>query len=167
MGLLLHLFFIYISCMQKEKVLQLIDEKLAQVEEAEKASMWKGKLNFGVHLNVYKDSPYMPAFLKKRKGLNRRLLIGALVIPVIVLLFSMSYGSWPEESLLKTVVKLLLNALFTGGILIYGMLHSIVQGVNDAQQDVKKMMLRDLRQKVEALEEVSEKVVQKTGVGSF
>lgn len=167
MGLSLHLFFIYFGAMQKANVLQLIDEKLKQLEEAEKASLWKSKLSFGVHLNVYKDSPYMPAFLKKRKGLNRRLLIGALVIPVIVLLFSMSYGSWPEESLLKTVVKLVLNALFTGGILIYGMLHSIVQGANDAQQDVKKMMLRDLRQKVEALEEVSGQEAPKNAVGSF
>ncbi len=163
MGLWLHLF-LYIRIMQKEKVLQLIDEKLNQIEEAEKVNIWKGKLSFGVHQHVYKDSPYLPVILKKRKGINRRILIATFAIPVIVLLFEFSYGDWQEESIWKTVVKLLLSSLFTGGIFIYGMLLSLVNDTNSAQKEVKKLMLHDLRQKVEAIE-VNEKEVQKTGAG--
>lgn len=137
--------------MQKENVLQLIDEKLAQLEEAEKAGIWEGKINFGVHFNMYKDSLYMPAFLKKTKTVNRLLLFEAFAIPVLV--FTLSFGNWPEESIWKTVIKVLLNALFIGGIFIYGMLRSLVQEANSAQKEAKKLMLHDLRQKVESLHE--------------
>ena len=139
--------------MQKESVLQLIDEKLQQIEEAEKANFWNGKISYGVHQNVYKDSPYMPRFLKKRKGLNRAILIQAFLIPVMVLSFSYD---WLEESLWKTIIKILLNALFIGGIFIYSFLRSMVQHANNAQLEVKRLMLHDLRQKVAAMEEVRE-----------
>ena len=139
--------------MQKEKVLQLIDEKLQQIEEAEKATIWRGKLNYGVHQNVYKDSPYMPTFLKKRKSLNRLILFTAFAIPILV--HTLSFGDGPDESILKTIIKILLNALFVGGIFIYSFLRSLVRDTNSVQQEVKKMMLHDLRQKVEVMEEVS------------
>lgn len=147
--------------MQKAQVLKLIDEKLKQLEEAEKASIWDGKLNFGVHLNVYKDSPYMPAFLKKRKGLNRLILVTAFLIPVLVLSFSYD---WLEESFWKTIIKILLNALFIGGIFIYSILRSLVRDANNAQLEVKRLMLHDLRQQVEALEEVPDQLAPKKTV---
>ena len=133
-----------------------------QVEEAEKANLWKEKLNFGVHLNVYKDSPYMPSFLKKRKTISRLILFEAFAIPILVHTFGSS--EWSEESIWKTIIKILLSALVVGGIFIYTILRSLVNDTNSVQNDVKKMMLHDLRQQIEALE-TNETAVQKTGVG--
>lgn len=165
MGLSAPSIFIYIGAMQKKSVLQLIDEKLKQLDETEKESIWKGKLNFGVHLNVYKDSPYLASVLKKRKFINRLIFFEAFAIPILVHSFGSSI--WSEESIWKTIIKILLSALFVGGVFIYTILRSLVNDTNSAQNEVKRLMLHDLRQKVEMLEEVSDPAVQKTGAGSF
>lgn len=53
--------------MKKELVIEMIDEKMKQMEEASAKNILSGNLNFGLHLNLYKDSPYKEALLKKKK----------------------------------------------------------------------------------------------------
>lgn len=167
MGLLLHLFFIYISCMQKEKVLQLIDEKLAQIEEAEKKNAVKGNLNFGLHLHLYRQSPYLADFEKKRKRLRNFLWFETFFIPLM--LVGISSDLWDKffDSPFIVVAGVLVISAVSGLLFVYFPLYALIANANSVQKDVKKLMLHDLRQKVEALDEFSEKAVQKTGVGSF
>ena len=147
--------------MQKREVLQLIDEKLEQVEEAEKVNIWKGKISFGVHLHVYQHSPYLPLIIKKRKLIQRLILAETFLIPLIILTLSFGYADKADQSFWKAVVMVLVNALFLGGLFVYGLLRSLVRDTISAEKEVKKMMLHDLRQKVEALE-VSDLAVHKT-----
>jgi archaellum component FlaF (FlaF/FlaG flagellin family) len=72
-----------------------------------------------------------------------------------------------EKAFGKTTLLILINALFIGGVFIYPILRSLVRDVNSAQNEVKRLMLHDLHQKVEAMDEVSGPVVQKNAVGSF
>lgn len=147
--------------MQKAQVLQLIDEKLQQIEEAEKKNLLNGNLNFGVHMNVYKDSPIMPQFLKKRKVLLRLLLLECFLLPLFIKMSPSSTWDQLEANTLKTVVMILGTTVFNGLILFYFFLPSLVAQTNNTQKEVKKMILQDLRQKVEALE-VSDLAVHKT-----
>lgn len=148
-----HLF--YFRVMQNQKVLQLIDEKLQQLEEAEKDNVWKTKISFGVHLEVYRQSPYFHAFIKKKKLVQRLLIFQTFALPILVLTLSFGFNSQPETGFWKTVGLILINAFFVGAIFIYGILRSLVRDTISTENEVKKMMLHDLRQKVAAMEEVS------------
>ncbi len=167
MGRLLHLFFIYIGAMQKDKVLQLIDEKLAQIEEAEKKNALKGNLNFGLHLHLYRQSPYLPAFEKKRKRLHNFLWLETFLIPFV--LVGISSDLWEKffDSPFIVVTGVFVLSAISGLFFVYLPLHALIANANSAQKEVKKMMLHDLRQKVEALDEANEKAEQKNVVNSF
>ena len=138
--------------MQKNELLQLIDDKLAQLNEAEKATKWDDKLRYGVHLNLYRQSPFMEAFLKKRKNVQRQILFATFAIPILVFLWDSGFYEQWEQNPWKVVVMLLVNTLFSGLIIIYGLMRSVARTTNSAQSEVKKMMLFDLRQKVEQME---------------
>lgn len=167
MGLLLHLFFIYIRLMQKEKVLQLIDEKLAQIEEAEKKNALKGNLNFGLHLHLYRQSPYLAEFEKKRKRLVNFLWFETFLIPLM--LVGISSDLWEKffDNPILVIVGVLVLSAVSGLFFIYLPLHALIANANSVQKEVKRLMLHDLRQKVEALDEFTEKEVHKTAVDSF
>ena len=148
--------------MQKRQILQLIDEKLQQVEETEKVNIWQGKISFGVHLPLYQHSPYLQPFLKKKKVIQRLIIFETIFIPILVLTFSTGFTEKLEEAFWKTIIIVLVNALFVGFLFIYGALRSLVRDTISAQKEVKKMMLHDLRQKIEAMEEVSDRAVHTT-----
>ncbi len=133
-------------------MLHLIDDKLAQLEAAEKATKWSGKLSYGVHLDVYRQSPFWAAFLKKRKSVHQQIWFAAFAIPLIIYLWSSHFYEQLEQNIWKALVMLLVNTLFFGLIFIYGTLRSVARTTNSAQNEVKKMMLTDLRQKIEQME---------------
>ena len=155
-----HLF--YFRVMQKQEVLQLIDEKLQHLEETEKVNIWQGKISFGVHLPLYNNSPFLQAFLKKKKLIQRLIVFETFFLPFLVLTLSTGFWERLEAAFWKTIVVLLVNVFFLGLIFIYGSLRSLVRESISAQKEVKKMILHDLRQKVEALD-VTDRVAQKTG----
>lgn len=152
--------------MQKENVLQLIDEKLAQIEEAETKNKLNFNLNFGVHLHLYRQSPYLPPFLKKRKIVRRSILFNSFLLPLIMVLGQDHTWELFEANALKAVLQIFGTVVSTGLIFNYIILHTLVAYANSTQKDVKMLLLHDLRQKVEAMEETSDRVVQKTGVAS-
>ena len=138
--------------MQKNEVLQLIDEKLAQLQEAEKRNKWNERLSFGVHLQAYRQSPFMEAFLKKRKQLQREILLTSFGIPMMFYLLDSKFYDQLQENFLKAAVFLLVNTIFWGLVLRFAFIRAVALHTNNAQHEVKKMMLTDLRQKIEQLE---------------
>lgn len=153
--------------MQKQTVLQLIDEKLAQIEEAETKNRLAGNLNFGVHLHLYQQSPYLKGFEKKRKQLRTFIWMETFFIAFLLVGLNSSLFDKIAENPFKAIVGLLVSSAVSGLFFVYWPLRSLVAYTNSTQKEVKKLMLHDLRQKVESLEEVSGPVVQKTGAGSF
>jgi Na+/melibiose symporter-like transporter len=68
------------------------------------------------------------------------------------------------ENPFKAIAGLLVVSAMSGLFIVYFPLRTLVASANSTQKEVKKLMLHDLRTKVQALE-VSEKGVQKTGAG--
>ena len=136
--------------MDKESVIRIIDDKLKKIEEANIKNISKGSLNFGVHLDDYKNSPQLQAILKKRKRLITLLWVESFLIPATVIIISSDAF---EGSLIKGIMLLLVGSLFAGLIFVYFPLHSLISYSNDMQKDVKKMMLEDLKNKIEELPE--------------
>jgi len=153
--------------MQKEKVLQLINEKLAQVEEAEKKNALTGNLNFGLHLHLYRQSPYLKDFEKKRQLLHRFILLETFFIPLMVIGIDSNTFDKIAESPFTAILGIIAIAAVAGFFFVYFPLRMLIAFSNSTQKEVKKMMLHDLRQQVETLDDVSEMAAQKNVAGSF
>lgn len=135
--------------MHKNEVLRLIDEKLQQVEEAEKATKWNDKVIYGVHLQAYKQSPLLQPFLKKRKNLKTQMLLMSIMEPLMAYLLGFDFYGKLEQNPWIALIGLIGNAVFIGLVAYSTTMVSLVRDINKAQNDVKKMMLLDLREKIE------------------
>jgi hypothetical protein len=151
--------------MQKEHVLQLIDEKLAQIEEAETKNLLNGNLNFGLHVHLYRQSPYMKDFEKKRKQLRAFIWVDTFIIAFMLVGINSDLFDKISQNPFKAIVGIIVLSVVSGLLFVYYPLRSLVATANSTQKEVKKLMLYDLRQKVEALE-ANEMAAQKTGVAA-
>jgi hypothetical protein len=134
--------------MDKERVIRIIDDKLKKIEEANTKNILKGSLNVGVHLDDYKDSTQLQTILKKRKRLNTLLWVETFSIPALVII---TFSDVLDGSFIKGILLLLAGSLFAGLIFVYLPLHGLISFSNDMQKDVKKMMLEDLKNKIQEL----------------
>jgi len=136
--------------MKKELVIQMIDEKMKQMEEASSKNILTGNLNFGLHLNLYKESPFREALLKKKRNLNILLLVQTFTITaVMIIIFSNVF----EGSFLKGITLFIVETILTGFIFVYYPLQGLIVYANDVQKEVKKIILEDLKNKINKLPE--------------
>ncbi len=136
--------------MNKDAIIKIINEKIQQVEEANTKNILSGNLNIGVHLNLYKGSPYILPLLKKKKRLTTLLWVESFLIPATIIIISSDVF---EGSVIKGIMLLLVGSLIAGLIFVYFPLYGLISYSNDMQKDVKKMMLEDLKNKIEGLPE--------------
>jgi hypothetical protein len=136
---------------EKEKVLQIIDEKLRQLEEADKKNTSRGNFNFGIHLNVYENAPRLPIVLKKKKRLKKMLWVQTFFVSFFMVGIYTDFLGKMDEHFLKALVSLVLMGAMGGLIFVYFPMRTMVVETNDLQAEVKKMILEDVKQQVEAL----------------
>lgn len=152
-----HLF--YFRAMQKGEVLKLIDEKLQQIEEAETKNRFTGNLNFGLHLHLYRQSPYLKEFEKKRKMLRDFIWIETFTIAFMLVGLNSDLFDKITENPFKAIVGMLVVSAVSGLFFVYFPLRFLIANANSTQKEVKKMMLHDLHQKIEALDTVTDRGV--------
>lgn len=128
---------------------------MQQIEETETKNVLYGNLNFGLHLHLYRQSPHLKDFEKKRKQLRTFIWLETFFISFMLIGLNSDLFDKIAENPFKAIAGLLILSAVSGLFFVYFPLRSLVASAKSTQKEVKKLMLHDLRQKVEVMEEVT------------
>jgi hypothetical protein len=130
----------------------IIDAKLKELEQAQKHNTLKGNLNFGVVVNNYIKNNHLPSFLKKRKTLIQILWIETFFIPLFLLFTGGDITEKIAAQPVKAIAGIIALTLIGGLFFVHFPLRSLIAQANEAQHEVKKMILEDIKNQIQELE---------------